>query len=413
MAEALAHPVPAQRSYSVPATAFYVLLYAGCLGVFWTGVTAQAVALFVASYATRILALSISYHRYFAHRSYRTSRPMQFLLALAGATTLEGGPLWWAQTHREHHRHADTPDDLHSPTYQGFLYSHFGWFLNKQHRETDLSQVPDLAKYPELRWLDRWYLGVAGAYALALTAAFGLTGFVWGFCLSTVAILQATHFVQTVSHMYGGYRRYPTADNSRNLWWFSILAMGEGFHHNHHYQPSSARLGFFWWEFDAGYQFLRALQWLGLVTDLRTPSEAVRGGALAYQRDVRVFRRNVETLRADLARAVERFVADSEGVRIDGATAELRTLVHSRFGVLDARAAQLLVQGPDTLRAAFAGERSRMHQAIVTLAAARPADPAVDALAIAAATAFAEFARRDCTLHWREDRSRPWPRSAA
>jgi stearoyl-CoA desaturase (delta-9 desaturase) len=410
MAEVLTAAQPKGRSYSVPATIFYILLYVGCIGIIWTGVTVEAVMLFAASYGVRILVLSISYHRYYAHRSYRTSRPMQFALALAGATTLEGGPLWWAQTHREHHRKADSPDDLHSPTFQGFLYSHFGWFLNKQHRDTDLAQVPDLAKFAELRWLNRWYLLVAGAYAAVVTALFGLTGFVWGFCLSTVAILQATHFVQTVSHMYGGYRRYPTADNSRNHWWFSILAMGEGFHHNHHYQPSSARLGFYWWEVDVGFQVLRLLQWVGLVRDLKTPSRSIREGALQYQRDLRVFRRNLHQLHDSLHRAVET-CRSCEPLPAAHAN-QLLTDVDDTLTALDREAAELLVAGPARLRDAFASAREQLRIALGKWSTAAADENSSAELTRAFTVAFTAFAQKDRTLYWREDAAQPWLQEA-
>jgi len=239
-----------------PATLVYVLLHLGCLGVFYTGVTEQAIAVLCGAYLIRAVGVSLVYHRYFAHRAFRTSRTMQFILGLYGTLTVLGGPLWWAQTHREHHRHADTPDDIHSPYYQGFIYSHCGWFLDEKHRKADLSQVRDLARFPELVWLERWSDALKLVYVALCYWAFGIVGIVWGFFLPTVMTIQMVHWIQSISHSIGGYRRYPTADDSRNHWLFGLFSLGEGFHHNHHSFPHSARLGLQWWEFDLGYWIL-------------------------------------------------------------------------------------------------------------------------------------------------------------
>jgi stearoyl-CoA desaturase (delta-9 desaturase) len=250
----------------------YLLLHLGCLGVFYTGIDAQDVVIFCGAFMIRAIAVSVVYHRYFAHRAFRTSRALQFVLGLYGTIAVLGGPIWWAQTHREHHRHADTPYDIHSPHYQGFLYAHCGWFLDNEHREVDLSRIRDLARFPEIVWLQRWstlfkLFYIAGAYWWL-----GTVGIVWGFLLPTVVVLQMIHWIQSVSHSIGGYRRYPTPDDSRNHWLFGVLSLGEGFHHNHHCFPGSARLGLRWWEVDFGYYLLVGLSRLGLVWDVRVPT---------------------------------------------------------------------------------------------------------------------------------------------
>jgi len=229
-------------------------------------------ALFAVSYSFRVIALGLAYHRYFAHRAFRTSRAMQFGLAVLGSLSTERGPVWWAATHRAHHRFADTPQDIHSPRRQGFLYSYF-WFLDRRFKEADLSCVPDLAKYPELVQFDRWglyHVPVVG-YGLAMYALAGWQGFVWGFCLSTVAILHVTHWIQSISHSFGGYRRFETDDASRNHWFIGVVTFGE-WHNNHHHHPSAARQGVAWWEFDLNYAIVRGLERLGLVWDVRRPA---------------------------------------------------------------------------------------------------------------------------------------------
>jgi stearoyl-CoA desaturase (delta-9 desaturase) len=261
--------------FSKPAVLVYVLLHLGCLGVLYVPFDRHALAIFCAAYLIRGFGVSVVYHRYFAHRAFRTSRPMQFVLGVYGATTVLGGLLWWAQTHREHHRHADTPEDIHSPRHQGFAYAHCGWFLTHAHRTTDPSKVADLVRFPELVFLERWDAVFKLLYIACAYWWFGVVGVVWGFFVPTVVVIQMVHWIQSVSHSLGGYRRYPTADDSRNHWMFGVVSMGEGFHHNHHSAPGSARLGHRWWEIDVGYYLLVGLSRLGLIWDLRVPAPEV------------------------------------------------------------------------------------------------------------------------------------------
>jgi stearoyl-CoA desaturase (Delta-9 desaturase) len=246
----------------------YVAVHVLCLGVFWTGISATAIAACLATYAVRVLLLGLSYHRYFAHRSFRTSRPMQCVLAIVGAFGLEGGPLWWAATHRHHHRHADTPDDLHSPRYHGVLYAHSGWFADRRHQQTALSAVADLARYPELVWIERHHPLFMATWFVATYLVGGWAGVFWCGCVSSVLVWHITHAIQSVSHCHGGYRRFVTPDESRNHLLVGFLSLGE-WHNNHHSFPGSARQGFAWWEIDLVYAFARLLAALGLIWDLQ------------------------------------------------------------------------------------------------------------------------------------------------
>ena len=257
----------------------YVFLHLVCLGVFWTGVSWKLIGVCLVSFYVRKFGIGAGFHRYFAHRSFKTSRAGQLVLALLGTLTVQKGVLWWAETHRRHHRHADTPEDIHSPTFQGFIYSHSGWFLDERYQQTTYSKVADLAKYPELRLLNDWRcdLAINLLYAFALYMLFGWGGVVWGFAISTVMLWHGTHLVQSVAHSYGGYRRCPTPDKSRNHWLMGLFFLGE-YHNNHHYYPSSCRQGFAWWEIDIEFYILKMLSWVGLVWDLRLPPESVRRG---------------------------------------------------------------------------------------------------------------------------------------
>ncbi|MBS0217080.1 MAG: acyl-CoA desaturase [Proteobacteria bacterium] len=258
----------------------FIAMHLACLGVFRVGVSATAIGVALGLYAARMFALTGFYHRYFSHRAFRTSRPMQFAFALLGAASVQRGPLWWAAHHRHHHVHADTADDPHTPR-KGFWRSHAGWFLTRAGFRTDPSRIGDLLRFPELRWLDRYDTAVpvalaAGLYALGAmlerwAPGLGTSGpqlLVWGFFVSTVLLFHATVTINSLSHRWGR-RRFATRDDSRNNLWLALLTFGEGWHNNHHFFPGSARQGFRWWEIDLTWYGLRVMQTFGLIRDLK------------------------------------------------------------------------------------------------------------------------------------------------
>jgi stearoyl-CoA desaturase (delta-9 desaturase) len=242
---------------------------------FLAPVEGRWVALAIGLYLARIFGITAGYHRYFSHRAFRTSRGFQLVLAVLGASSAQKGPLWWAAHHRDHHRHSDGPEDIHSPLERGFWWSHVGWILARRHDATKLERVKDLARYPELRWLDRWHIAPPLALAGALLLAGGLPALLWGFFVSTVLLWHGTFAINSLAHVFGR-RRYETGEGSRNGLALALLTLGEGWHNNHHFYPSSANQGFFWWEVDVTYYVLRGLSVLRVVRDLRTPPDRVR-----------------------------------------------------------------------------------------------------------------------------------------
>ena len=247
--------------------------------ILWTGLSlldaAWCLLLCVVLMQVRGFCMSAGYHRYFAHRSFRTSRFVQFLLAAGGCTTLRGGPLWWAALHRHHHRHSDTPDDIHSPD-KGFWWSYGGWLFSGRYTVTRYDLVNDLATYPELRWLNRWWLMPPLLLGLIVYLVGGWSAFALGFCLSSALLFHTQAILDALTHVWGS-RRYATPDTSRNSWLLSFVLLGEGWHNNHHHYQSSANQGFFWYEVDLTYDVLRVLSWVGLVWDLRKPPSHVLG----------------------------------------------------------------------------------------------------------------------------------------
>jgi stearoyl-CoA desaturase (delta-9 desaturase) len=222
------------------------------------------------------LAITVGFHRYFSHRSFKTSRWFQFGLGFVGCAALQNGPLWWAANHREHHTHADRAADPHSPVVRGFWHGHVGWMMTRDNR-SDYGRAKDLTIYPELRWLDRFWVWPAILTAAVFYAFMGWTGVIWAYCLGVVQVYQITCAVNSIGHLFGP-RRFNTGDGSRNNFVLGYLAMGDGWHNNHHRAPSSARHGFAWYEWDLAYGFILLLSGLGLVWDVKRPPKSVMAG---------------------------------------------------------------------------------------------------------------------------------------
>ena len=237
------------------------------VGIALTGLSWLGLALTAALYVPRMFFVTGGYHRYFSHRSYKTSRWFQFVLALGATTTAQKGVLWWAAHHRVHHKLSDMPGDLHSVKQSGFWWAHMGWILARDLEGTDDSRIKDFSRYPELRWLDRYWMLPPIAMGVIAFVLCGFFGLVWAFAVPQVLCWHGTFTINSLSHLWGG-RRYATDDDSRNNLVLALITMGEGWHNNHHHYQVAARQGFRWWEIDGTYYVLRALAAAGLVWDL-------------------------------------------------------------------------------------------------------------------------------------------------
>src|SRR3954468_14629520 len=270
---------PLTRYLRVTSLAVLGVHVAAVVGIIAGGWSWSGAALALGAYFVRMIVVTATYHRYFSHRAYKTSRAFQFLLALGAQSAAQKGVLWWASHHRWHHKYSDTPKDVHSARLRGFWYSHIGWIMGPQWEATDRTMVSDLAKFPELRALDRQGLNILPTVLLAL-AFLGLGGghaLVWGYFVSTVLLWHGSFAINSLAHLWGT-RRYATSDDSRNNWLLALLTTGEGWHNNHHHYQSSANQGFHWWEIDVTFYFLRVLEMCGLVWDVRRPPAAVIAG---------------------------------------------------------------------------------------------------------------------------------------
>lgn len=276
-----------QKSIDWSRTIPFIALHLAVLFVFVVGVSPAAILTMLVLYAVRMFAITGFYHRYFSHKAFKTSRLTQFIFAVIGASSVQRGPLWWAAHHRLHHVNSDKENDEHSPRLHGFLWSHMGWFLSRHNFATRLDKISDFARYPELKFIDRFDVLIPVILAVVLfgfgelLAAYypaletnGWQMVVWGFVVSTLLLYHVTFTINSLAHTFGK-RRFQTRDDSRNNWFLALLTFGEGWHNNHHYYPGSARQGFRWWEIDLSYYLLRLLQAVGLIWDLRPVPQRV------------------------------------------------------------------------------------------------------------------------------------------
>lgn len=248
----------------------FILLHVACLSVFFVSMTWTAVVLCGACYLIQMVGITVGYHRYFSHRSFKTSRPFQFFLACLGCSASQNGPSWWVARHRHHHRSSDTSEDVHSPVVHGFWWSHSGWILSSVSDGTDVDAVKDLRRYPEIRLLDRHFWAPPLLLAGLCFAIGGWSGLVWGFLMSTLLSHHATFTVNSICHLWGR-RRFATGDGSRNNLFVALITLGEGWHNNHHHYQSSAKQGFRWWEIDVSYYLIRLLAGVRMVWNVRKP----------------------------------------------------------------------------------------------------------------------------------------------
>lgn len=261
-----------------------ILIHLVPLLAFFTGVTTFDWVVAVVLYFTRMFFITGFYHRYFSHRTFKTSRWFQFVMAFLAETSMQKGVLWWGAHHRVHHRTSDKPEDPHSMKQYGFWYSHIGWILGPDYKDTDYEGISDFSKYKELVWLNKYYVvpplilmailmvlgGIVngGGVLDAFSVPGGLSTLFIGYFLSTVVLYHGTFSINSLMHKLGR-KRYESGDESRNSVILALVTLGEGWHNNHHYYESSTRQGFFWWEIDITYYLLKLMSWVGLVWDIR------------------------------------------------------------------------------------------------------------------------------------------------
>jgi len=264
------HICPEDQSLHWPSIIPMVIIHIMPLGLFFVELNYPRDLIIAGVYYFFLtFCITAGFHRYFAHRSYKMGRIMQFLMAFGATMGAQKGPLWWVSIHRYHHKFSDQEEDIHTPK-KGFWRSHIGWMWCNRYHNISYDLVKDWQKFPELRLLDRFYVVPVILSGATIYYFFGLSALLFGYFLVHVISYHVTFSVNSLTHIFGS-RRFPTKDGSRNFIPIALLAFGEGWHNNHHHYSHSANQGFYWWEIDISYYTLKVLSWIGLVADLRKP----------------------------------------------------------------------------------------------------------------------------------------------
>lgn len=242
-------------------------------------------ALFFVFYLWHGMGITIGYHRLLAHRAFRCEKPFEYFWVIGGYLAFQGSPIWWAAIHRAHHRYSDTNLDPHTPK-KGLKYALFGWlFDNSYLPQLNLAvHCKDLIKNDFYRRLEpRGNIAYANVLNLALNVVYRLL-LLWLFgwtvflanLVASIGVFMIPQLLNVACHLPKlGYKNFPTDDDGVNVWWVGILALGEGWHNNHHAFPGSSRTGLLPHEIDLSWQMIRAAKFCGLVTDANDPKEAM------------------------------------------------------------------------------------------------------------------------------------------
>ncbi len=239
-----------------------------------------AFAVFFAFYLITAGGITLGFHRYFTHRSFKAGKPLEYVMAVAGTLALQGSIWRWVAHHRMHHAFSDTDKDPHNAR-RGFWYSHFIWLLKSDPRFDDpivmRKYARDIISDPVLRTLSKpmVFIGLQVILGLILWAIGGFWVMMWGIFARLVFVYHVTWLVNSAAHKWG-YRNYEVNDLARNNWWVGLLALGEGWHNNHHAMGESARHGHRWWEFDSTWLVIKTLAAFGLVWDIKSPAKTAR-----------------------------------------------------------------------------------------------------------------------------------------
>ncbi|MGH8475809.1 MAG: fatty acid desaturase [Methylococcales bacterium] len=252
----------------------WTFLIAGITAIAVMDLSRERMLMWIASHLFIYVGMSVALHRYFSHKSFKTSRVFQTVLAMWGSFSLQGGCLFWAALHRHHHGHCDEDSDLHSPqpgSLRSFYWSHVGWlsqpgimFIWERSRLID-----DLLKYKELRFIQKNDHWMCALYVIPWVLYAGVEGYVFGWLLPRITAYHCTALVNSIDHMFGYGWKTQSACKAGNVWWSLPLQLGENWHANHHHHPGRSNRSRAWWEIDPIHWVVVFFEKCGLVWDVK------------------------------------------------------------------------------------------------------------------------------------------------
>jgi stearoyl-CoA desaturase (delta-9 desaturase) len=234
-------------------------------------------------YLMTAVGITVGFHRLLTHRSFQTSKPLEYAFAVLGSMAVQGPVIAWVADHRKHHAHTDSEGDPHSPhlggsdglrgVAAGLWHAHAGWLTSTQGRADWKRYAAELTEDRGMRLIARQFvplillslaLPALAGYLVSGTLAGALTGFLWGGLVRIFFVHHVTWSVNSVCHYFGA-RRFATDDRSTNVFWLALPSLGESWHHNHHAFPRSAVHGLRRWEVDPSALIIGAMEHLGLA----------------------------------------------------------------------------------------------------------------------------------------------------
>ena len=246
---------------------FHSLLIPALFMFSWTNLA----IMLVGNWIVGSLGVGLGYHRLLTHRSFKAPKWLEYVLTVFGTMSVQSEPYKWVATHRIHHQFTETDQDPHS-TRPGFWWAHIIWIMRgtaQDHTDATFKKyVPDLLKDKGQILIAKYYYVPLIVSAIILFAFGGIGAVLWGVVVRVIFGWHSTWFVNSLSHLFGK-RRFETNDDSTNNWFVALLTFGEGWHNNHHAQPTSARHGLRWYEFDLNWLTIRILEKLGWAEKIR------------------------------------------------------------------------------------------------------------------------------------------------
>lgn len=285
-----------QRLYQRLALATALIPFLGSLTAVWlvlqSGISTMEVILLISMYTATVLGVEVGFHRHFSHSSFQTSPTVRAILIVLGSMAAQGGVIYWVAHHRRHHQYSDKPGDTHSPhlygvgklgKLRGLWHAHVGWPLQGEISNSTIF-AKNLLRSPLVTRLNRlqhvWVL--LGLMIPALVAALAtgtwigtFKGFLWGGLVRIFLVQQFISSVNSICHVFGG-RPFLTNDCSRNNAWLALPTLGQAWHNNHHAFQNSAIVGLRWWQVDPGAWVIRFLEFVGLVWDVKVPTQEMQ-----------------------------------------------------------------------------------------------------------------------------------------
>ncbi len=248
-------------------TVFHILAIWALFTFSWS----NFLAAFIMWWTAGSFGIGLGYHRQLTHRSFKTPKWLEYFFAFCGTLAVQSGAIKWVTTHRIHHAHTETDNDPHSPR-NGTYWAHIGWIFQGTSQEHDEATIkrysPDLIKDKVHVFLSKYYWVSSVIAGAVLFAIGGWSMVLWGVFARVVFGWHMTWLVNSATHLWGT-RRFETRDDSTNNGLIAAVTFGEGWHNNHHAQPSSARHGLAWYEVDVNWITIWLLEKVGLATDIR------------------------------------------------------------------------------------------------------------------------------------------------